>query len=153
MQRISALFWNLLWRFKNMSVRRGWGKVCSWFVCFFVCLFCFFIWNRGAIIHIFIAFLQFPKNLQCYSYIALLIWFYILFRALLLLLPLVLLSIYFNKFYGGYQWAKYFCSTLDRSFLGSFISSGLELCWKRTPGYLEIFWTLWCCRFYFYIMY
>ena len=39
---------------------------------YFVCLFCFLSWNCRVIIHNFITFLPFPKDLQCSSFISIL---------------------------------------------------------------------------------
>ena len=39
---------------------------------YFVCLFCFLSWNCRVIIHNFITFLLFPKDLQCSSFISIL---------------------------------------------------------------------------------
>ena len=39
---------------------------------YFVCLFCFLNWNCRVIIHNFITFLPFPKQLQCSSFISIL---------------------------------------------------------------------------------
>ena len=39
---------------------------------YFVCLFCFLRWNCKVIIHNFISFLPFPKDLQCSSFISIL---------------------------------------------------------------------------------
>ena len=81
---------------------------------FFVCLFCFLNWNCRVIIHNFITFLPFPKDLQCSSFISILTQFYILFWNLHCFLPLVLLVIYFNT----YQWAECLRTTLAGFFLG-----------------------------------
>ena len=68
-------------------------------------------------------------------------------------LLLILLSIYFNRFYGSYQWAECLHSILAGLSLAKFISNSLELCWEWSPGCLETFYTLWCSFSYFYIIY
>ena len=83
-------------------------------------LFCLFVlsWNCRPIMHNFITFLPFPKDLQCSSFISILTQFYILFWNLHCFLPLVLLWVYFSRFFSSYQWAECLCSTLAGFFLG-----------------------------------
>ena len=85
-----------------------------WLVDYFVCLFRFLSWNCRVIIHNFITFLPFPKDWQCFSFISILTYFYMLFWNLHCFLPLVLLVIYFNS----YQWGECLCTTLAGFFLG-----------------------------------
>ena len=73
---------------------------------FIVC--CFLSWNFRVIIHNFITFRPFPKDLHCFLFISISIELYILFWNLHCFLQLVLLVIYFNS----YGWEECLRTTL-----------------------------------------
>ena len=90
---------------------------------YFVCLFCFLSWNCRVLIHNFITFPLFPKDLHCSSFISILTWFYILFWNLYCFLPLDLLVVSFKT---------YQCAECLRTTLAGFFIGGVHWQWPWT---------------------
>ena len=86
----------------------------DYFLCLFVCLFCFLSWNCRVIINNFITFLSSTKDLQFSLFISIFTFY---FEFYIFFLPIILLLIYFNRFFRNYQWAECFHSTLAGFFL------------------------------------
>ena len=103
------------------------------------CLFVFFFnLNCRLIVHNFITFLPFPKDLQSFSLSPLFqhsFTFY--FKSYIVLLRLVLLLIYFKRFYDSYQWAEFFCSAMLVFSWWSLLAVVLNFAENRPRGALK----------------